>query len=205
MSGTSPCHHNREADTMKAYEVHGLAERIAQHLPAGWSYERPDDRHLYEYGAPVQGPEGRRINIHVEQEARLSIAGTFPEDYRHSYGVQEPRIYASATKGPERLAAEIVRRLLPAYEKPFQRWKERERQGEEERRQQDHAAAVLSEALGGAVLQRDRGDCYLAIPRERGGVHLGAGPDRLRLEFKGSLSEIRQLCELIATFPPSPR
>lgn len=123
-----------------------LCAQIAAHIPAAlgaWTLEQVDEP--CNWYANLIGTGGARLHIALRSD-RLEVSGIYPQspDRGHmsarSWGVlpyneTDPSMTVSATRPPEKIAADIARRLLPQYLKLYQACLERKADQEERERQ----------------------------------------------------------------------
>lgn len=118
-------------------EQHDYAAEIASHME-GWEYDaegsRGYDGELMP-GVRLAGPGGRALLVSFDyRKKRLTVRGSWPKDggrYRSArdyraieYGQNEPSISASTTRPAQAVARDIGRRLLPDFEKVWQKVQE---------------------------------------------------------------------------------
>jgi hypothetical protein len=108
---------------MTTTQLRQLAAHVARHLGDGW---QPDSKANSDWGHGAhlrQGsdPDAPRLSLADENwrassKGRVRIDGSWPPDrHPYPYGLDPPSISVAAARGAETIAAEIRRRLLPAY------------------------------------------------------------------------------------------
>lgn len=108
---------------MTTEQLRQLAARVARYLGDGW---QPDTKCNSDWGHGAylrQGhhPDAPRLSLSGEDwrassKGRIRVDGSWPPDrHPYPYGVDAPSISVAVTRGAETIAAEIRRRLLPAY------------------------------------------------------------------------------------------
>jgi hypothetical protein len=108
---------------MTTKQLRQLAAQVARHLGDGW---QPDTKANTDWGHGAhlrQGdaPDAPRLSLADENwrassKGRIRIDGSWPPDrHPYPYGLDPPSISVAASRGAETIAAEIHRRLLPAY------------------------------------------------------------------------------------------
>jgi hypothetical protein len=142
-------------------ELLEFAEQVANHLPDGWRVadEQPGGR-----GVRLEGPGGARLRVApggyggFDPDAdRVQVDGVWPElvrdGHRHAHFFiphdGDIHITATASRGPEAVAGDVARRLLPQY---LPRLREaQERKAAYLAREEARRAALegLAEAAGG--------------------------------------------------------
>lgn len=104
-------------------DVWSIATALTFVMP-GWraEYPKPDGEHLNRGSCTlVRIADDLRLHVYGDRwEQKLSISGEFPHHYapHDIYGREDPakpetRIACSPTKAPDKIAADITRRLLP--------------------------------------------------------------------------------------------
>jgi len=107
-------------------ELIALVGTVAESLAGGWHMEEREDFH----SAYLLHDDGRCISVRRDwrNRDRLSVHGnywTLQEQGRdqgvtlETYGLPVCEIHVSATRGPDVIAREIGRRLLPGYDAGF--------------------------------------------------------------------------------------
>ncbi|WP_433347634.1 hypothetical protein ACQP25_30785 [Microtetraspora malaysiensis] len=97
---------------MNRQEIEELATKLAPVLD-GFTAAIAEDRPVY-----LVRPDGASLVVHRvwKRPERVKIIAGYP-DGGAGYGLPCREITAAVARGPERIAADIRRRLLPAYER----------------------------------------------------------------------------------------
>ena len=107
----------REAAEARLAEI---APLVARALGEGWAREKRDGAELSHYVGVQRGNE--RVGIYVAYPyGRLNISGNLDHvrdsrgEASHVREAENPKITVSLDKGPEQIARDIERRVLPGY------------------------------------------------------------------------------------------
>jgi len=100
--------------TVITTELQQAFDKIVQYLP-GWQI-RPPENAEPTYVVLVDGPGGAQLVVHEvwDHQHRAEISGTFPREYTPRDS-DRLKITIDYTRDPAKVAADIQRRLLPAY------------------------------------------------------------------------------------------
>lgn len=134
--------------------VKELGAEVARHLGPEWSVAPDVDReNPEEWGPELVGPGGLRLRIepagYADVVTKLEVRGVFPTGapWRREHEAATTSIGVSLARGPEAIARDIVRRLLPGCVEFLARCYEHiERKDTEQRRRQsvvDELVALL--------------------------------------------------------------
>jgi hypothetical protein len=151
-----------------------IAQRIARHMPSGWSAVAPDD---HDNGAYLDGPDGGRLQItHIPNYGgsgnRFEIDGRpTREESRRASSYRDNKNFPGARKGitvaasktPAQIARDITNRLLPAY-LPY--LTELRARVNADNANEDKITAFRNElltAIGGAGKEHNEHDIYLTL------------------------------------------
>ena len=94
---------------MRDSEARSIAGQVARYLPgAGWAPDAAWDG----YGAILAGPDGARLHLTGPRDGKIHVSGCLPVT---SLRVTAGGINVGASRPPAAIAAEVGRRLLPAY------------------------------------------------------------------------------------------
>ena len=94
---------------MRDTEARSIAGQVARYLPgAGWAPDAAWDG----YGAILAGPDGARLHLTGPRDGKIHVSGCLPVT---SLRVTAGGINVGASRPPAAIAAEVGRRLLPAY------------------------------------------------------------------------------------------
>ena len=118
-------------------DMNALAREIAEHLP-GWKAE-PSDGGWLAYLTHADGP---RIALRHDH-GRVKAMGTWPvaTNGQHFYPYKDSAdISCAAGRGPEAIAKDITRRLLPGY---LRLWQEQDRKRQEAERSDKEAQSLV--------------------------------------------------------------
>jgi hypothetical protein len=149
-----------------------FAQKIASHLD-GW---QPLDPQSFNHAAEIGGPDGAGLTISINgfgdfcQDGRVEVSGQWPEaaTVNQSTVTFYPRgestsITAAVSRGPQAVAKDIERRLLPKYLPLYREMKERREQYlAKEARRRDCLERLA--AAGGRDLRRVVGKLRLDAP-----------------------------------------
>lgn len=114
-----------------------------------WSIKRRDTCYLaWEMTSRSKSRYGLEITY---SKGRFQITGTYPPDSGSSANVADmPTITVSAARPAEAIKAEIIRRLLPRYWRPFERVAKAKAAEERYRERTEREAAKLASIYDGA-------------------------------------------------------
>ena len=148
--------------TMRDINLKNAAKAIAKHLPGSWRLDTTNTRPC----EVLLGENGKGICVGTQwnQKGKLRVYGLYPKsELAGSYGAVEravlsykesaPEIGITATREPEAIAREIVRRFLPEYEALFAKCVERVKDLEAEHRRR----VALQERVIAAIGEPRRG------------------------------------------------
>jgi len=104
-----------------------LAAYVAHYMPKGWRVDRrPIDKDRQHQGARIIGDGYKAIRLYqnYHSKGKVRISGECPDyglswqEKRHAYLPHSSAlINVSPTRNPQHIAADIMRRLMPEYEK----------------------------------------------------------------------------------------
>lgn len=143
-------------------ETYAAAQAVARELGSGW---RATEGNPYAY---LDHADGRRVILDGRSDAskgRWVLSGSYPEGGSQYAGSHS--IGVSVKRNPAQVGVEICRRLLPAYNRDFERVTAQ--------LADDDAAATAREAVAEKVL---------AVPGAQR-LNMGRGSDQVRVSLPG--------------------
>lgn len=130
-------------------------EEIALYLGAPWKFNR--------LGAPsdwrfeIIDGAGRGLFFRLDKD-KFRISGAFPRNRTSLYHTQIPRIGVSHSRPAKAIAADIQRRLIPAYLKSYAAAAEKYQAEQEQERQLDIIAEMIRKASNGRCINERNSD-----------------------------------------------
>jgi hypothetical protein len=158
-----------------------LCRDVATRLGPPW---RLDTSTLGERDRPLtlRGPDGARLLLGFDdwtRAGRVEISGEYPDRIGRTHGVTWHEITVARTRGPQVIAAEIARRLLPLYLPELSKAQAIVARKAREKQTREDIAAQVAAVLPGTRLTEDdaRGypscDLRLDLPGQAwGSIHL---------------------------------
>jgi len=140
----------------------------------------------YRHNIMADGPEGMRICIEPGRKAgRLAIHGTYPYIPGRHAGTRLKRveITVAASRGPDAIAREIERRVLPEYRKILAGYHAELGEEEEMRRRRDAFAAKILRIAPGATATHDQSASYADFGQGKN-ARIGYRADSVNLELR---------------------
>jgi hypothetical protein len=143
--------------TEKARQLQALAAQIAAALPGDWRHGRPEDDWAAEAWAELRGPDGQALTLAADwRRRRLTVRDQYPVsavdgtrfDPWNWNRTEAPSIGVALERPAGAIAADIRRRLLPAYREALAAAVERCRQHDDAVRAKRGLSARLHELLG---------------------------------------------------------
>lgn len=135
---------------------------VAAHLPDTWDVTAG----TFDETIALVRPGGHRVLLETDRTGhRIVATGTFPPEAERGLRLQRHEISVRADRGPAALAAEIARRLLPAYGTDLQTAQDRLREkNEQARRRRAHVERLLSTLSGDSyVPAHENGDDRVGV------------------------------------------
>ena len=147
----------------------GLGEAVAGHLE-GWMLDREATLkwHTPPMAVVLVDGDGREIRLDgrsgMGPRGKLHVSGIYPTA-RGCMEEVRPSINVAATRAPEAIARDIVRRFLPDYLETFTKSARRDVAENERKALEAHNRKRLAAALGGRVGENGRGpQVWTSIP-----------------------------------------
>lgn len=96
--------------------IRQLGDAVARSMGGGWSVDTEWPHH----GVQITGPNEARVFLTMptwphSAKGKVNAAGMYPGAYDQRPGIDIHNIMVSRDRGPETIAKEITRRLLPKY------------------------------------------------------------------------------------------
>src|SRR5260370_32796896 len=137
------------------------AEQVAAALGGEYHAEGPDrDGEYWDHGHGIVGPDGQRLFIAVttygHDRGRLTISGGYPPNAFGLVPSAHPKIGVGPTATPERIASEILRRLLPEYTAWLEDYQHRVAEAASAETARDQLAEELATSFPGADVRGPR-------------------------------------------------
>jgi len=144
------------------------ARRICEFLD-GWELDEDIDSTSYVWRGLARSAEGRQLLFRLEwnKNDRLEISGSWGMGLYQflPYNREKTEITVSRKKSPEKIAKEIERRLLPAYERMFAKAvRHKEANDSYEKRKKDALEAIKAAIGGDAHFTSDGNKVYSYEP-----------------------------------------
>jgi hypothetical protein len=173
--------------------IRKLGAQIAAHLP-GFTLEPTRDD--LEHGCYLAHLDGRRLHLRRDwrNAERLTVAGSYPHEPNVSHYAKACQIGVGAARGPKVIAAEVVRRLLPAYEPELAKARAEIADAQQAQAAQARAAAELARLLPGARVDAGHGrGSYPAVRWYDRDDQVGSGTVRIDYRAETVSLEVRSL------------
>jgi hypothetical protein len=134
---------------MTDHALRDLAEQTTPHLADGWHHDE-----TYPHpGAQIAHLDGRRLLLRIawNKPGRVTVSGVFPDGHLGLVDCTDRgTITVRLDRGPEALAREITRRLLPHYESALAAVRERIAQANAARAAREALAQRITDLIPGA-------------------------------------------------------
>lgn len=112
-------------------EFRELVQQVCQHLPGRWRYDKASNERSDRWVRLLGAVEGLALLFRCDfysntrGKGRVAISGDYPPDaYRQGLLRDAPKaITVALSRGPEKIAAEVQRRVLPDYLDRFEKVK----------------------------------------------------------------------------------
>lgn len=170
--------------------MHDLTEALAAELGTGWT--AVDGGHFM----ALDGPDGQHLTLLplARQRDRLQISGALPWQARNATQPDPHVITVAADRTPVSIAADITRRLLPAYAPAARAAREVARRTAAAADARRARADALAARFGGAVREGDEHTTYVDFfgdgGGQRGTIRLQRDGAQIDLELERVPAEI---------------
>lgn len=146
------------------------------------------------WNVPLDGPDQARIFLSLDK-GRVEVGGAYPQGYYQALGSQERHeITVALTRGPEVIAREIERRLLPGYLTTLAEVKEKMRLDQEAKDMRQVAAERLVEVLSipGVHLRDGELSWFSDTPAGYGSARVNYGGGTVAVEARSVTLEVAE-------------
>ncbi len=159
-------------------EIGALARQVAAHLDGFTAVHR-------DHNACLRGPDGQELWLHPmwNHPGRVEIGGHYPP-CDETYRLPSHKITVAVARGPQTIAKEITRRLLPAYQHDLKIAHDRIAQTARDHQQRTRHAAALRATIGGCRISDDQRETMIVWYEH------GSGGGSIRLHGDGSSAAI---------------
>lgn len=177
--------------------IQTIASRVAEELSkaTGATWTRTARFGDEDWRAEVAGPGAQALFLSNTWggRGRLYISGSFPNGVELPYKAERPSITVAENKTPDRIAADITRRLLPAYVALLITVLDKKAKAEEFEAGRQRLAAEVAIIVGGKVKEQ--------MVYSKGWDLQVAGPDSIRINGNCNYITLEQLKKIKAACP----
>ncbi len=176
-------------------DIGALARRVAAHL-GGFTAVLGDD------GACLRGPGDQELWLErMWHQDRVEIRGGYPPG-EEAWDLASHEITVAIARGPQTIASEITRRLLPAYQQDLQVARDRIAQTARDSQQRTRRAAGLLTTIPGSRATDGKQDAAIHwYDSDAGGgtIRLTGDGSSSRIELYSARPELtRRIAEAVA-------